>query len=388
MSDFVKKASSKIEKLSDEQILRVIQSQQQELALTESILDSVQEGFLLLNKENKVLFHNSFFSQFMAVPNKKKNIGVENFFSDEELKKHIRETIESGLSESEYFFNATSSIYGEMEIRVTGLYMKGLDAYLFTFKDFTFFRKLYDEFRRSESLAAMTTMAAGVAHEIKNPLASISIYLQLLQKKLEKNGVLQKKDADKSFGIISEEIERLNKIAVDFLFAVKPLKVNPVIQSINVAASKAVELARGEASEKGINIETTFSGGLPSVRYDSALIEQCILNLLKNSIQAITRANSEGRISVSTYLDGNNVKLSVEDNGCGMSEEVMNKIFEPYYTTKASGTGLGLTNIFKIMKEHEGDISVTSTEGEGSVFTLTLPVPKSQRMRLQGGNDK
>jgi len=388
MSDFVKKASSKIEKLSDEQILRVIQSQQQELALTECILDSVQEGFLLVSKENKVLFHNSFFSQFMAVPNKKKNIGVENFFSDEELKKHIRETIESGLSESEYFFNATSSIYGEMEIRVTGLYMKELDAYLFTFKDFTFFRKLYDEFRRSESLAAMTTMAAGVAHEIKNPLASISIYLQLLQKKLEKNGVLQKKDADKSFGIISEEIERLNKIAVDFLFAVKPLKVNPVIQSINVAASKAVELARGEASEKGINIETTFSGGLPSVRYDSALIEQCILNLLKNSIQAITRANSEGRISVSTYLDGNNVKLSVEDNGCGMSEEVMNKIFEPYYTTKASGTGLGLTNIFKIMKEHEGDISVTSTEGEGSVFTLTLPVPKSQRMRLQGGNDK
>lgn len=383
MSEFVKKASSKIDKLSNEQILRLIQNQQQKLAVKDSVLDNVQEGFLLVSKDCRIIYHNNYLGQILSLNTRYST--PEKFFREPQLADFIRKTVTGKSKENEFFFNITNSNFGEMEIRTTYVALKDEESYLFSFKDFTFFRRLYEEFRRSESLAAMTTMAAGVAHEIKNPLASISIYLQILQRKLDKNGVLTEEDAKKSFGVISEEIERLNKIAVDFLFAVKPLNVNPRIKNINESVKKAVELARAEAENNNISIQANYASGLPAVKYDSGLIEQCILNLLKNAIQSFGPGR-DGLIKITTYLDANNVKVDVSDNGCGMSEEVLNKIFEPYYTTKASGTGLGLTNIFKIMKEHDGDINVSSSEGEGSVFTLSLPVPKSQRFRIQDGN--
>lgn len=383
MSDFVNKASSKISKLSDEQILRLIQNQQQKLNVMDSVLSHVPEGFLLVSYDGKILYHNKYLSTIIHLNNKHNS--VDKLFNEPEAVEFIKTTIKEKKAGGELFFNVSNSIYGEMEIRLTGIELKEQKCFLFSFKDFTFFRRLYDEFRRSESLAAMTTMAAEVAHEIKNPLASMSIYLQLLQRKLDKNGSLTKEDAEKSFKIISDEIERLNKIAVDFLFAVKPLKVNPLIQNVNDVIRKTVDIAQSEAEEHKIELVADYASSLPSVRFDSALIQQCLVNLLKNSIQSLETRKEGGFIRVNSYLDGNNVKIDVSDNGCGMSEEVKSKIFEPYYTTKAAGTGLGLTNIFKIMKEHDGDISVSSKEGEGSVFTLSFPVPKSQRFRIQGG---
>lgn len=383
MSDFVKKASSKIDKLSDEQIIRVLQGQQQKLSLRESVLNTIQEGFAVISKDFKIVYFNDFFHQVLGCPQTKGNTTITKFFSDEGIRRFIREAMLKKDEGYDYFFPLNSSLYGEMEIRVTSTAIPYSENRLFVFKDFTFMRKLYDEFRRSESLAAMTTMAAGVAHEIKNPLASISIYIQLLQRKLEKNGSITEEDAKQSLSIISEEIERLNKIAVDFLFAVKPLKVNMSVQDINSVVGKAIDIARPEVEQSGTELSFNPGSGIPNVNVDSALIEQCILNLLRNSLQALC-GKKNGKITVNTYLDGNYVKVSVTDDGCGMSEEVMSKIFEPYYTTKASGTGLGLTNIYKIVKEHEGDINVNSTEGEGSVFAIQIPVPKSQRFRIQG----
>lgn len=384
MSRFTEKALSKISKLSPEEIARILDSKTNELALRTEILDSVETGYVLADKKGSVLYMNNvLYGLADCFRTKNTNsLTVERLFRDKELVKFIKGVLKTG-SEDEYEYVFEKGMYGKADIRVYWIRPSQSDRYLFCFQDVTVFRKIREEYLKNESLAAMTTMAAGIAHEIKNPLASISIYLQILQRKLGENGMLTEEEASKSLQVISDEIERLNSITVDFLFAVKPMNVKPVLADVNTVVMKAVDVAKPEAAQQNIKLSTDTATSLPNVEIDPNLIEQSILNLIRNAVQAIFPESAEKEIKVSTRLEGDTVKISVSDTGCGMTDEQMSKIFEPYYTTKAGGTGLGLTNIFKIMKLHNGSITVSSEYGKGSEFTLNLPVPRSQRFRIQ-----
>lgn len=384
MSRFTEKALSRIAKLSPEQIARILDSRSNELAMRTEILDSVKMGYLLVNKEGTVLYMNNVLYDHADCFRRKNtsSINVERLFRDTGLVKFIKGVLMTG-SEEEYNYVLERASYGKADIRVYWLRPDQSDHYIFCFHDVTVFRKIREEYLKNESLAAMTTMAAGIAHEIKNPLASISIYLQILQRKLRENGVLTDEDASKSLQVISDEIERLNAITVDFLFAVKPMNVKPTLADVNSVVLKAVAVAEPEAAQQGIELTTDNATSLPNVEIDINLIEQSILNLIRNAVQAICPESEVKEIKVGTRLDGDMVRITVSDTGCGMTDETMSKIFEPYYTTKAGGTGLGLTNIFKIMKLHNGNVSVTSEYGKGSEFTLSLPVPRSQRFRIE-----
>ncbi len=384
MSRFTEKALSKISKLSPEEIARILDSKTNELALRTEILDSVETGYVLADKKGSVLYMNNvLYGLADCFRTKNTNsLTVERLFRDKELVKFIKGVLKTG-SEDEYEYVFEKGMYGKADIRVYWIRPSQSDRYLFCFQDVTVFRKIREEYLKNESLAAMTTMAAGIAHEIKNPLASISIYLQILQRKLGENGMLTEEEASKSLQVISDEIERLNSITVDFLFAVKPMNVKPVLADVNTVVMKAVDVAKPEAAQQNIKLSTDTATSLPNAEIDPNLIEQSILNLIRNAVQAIFPESAEKEIKVSTRLEGDTVKISVSDTGCGMTDEQMSKIFEPYYTTKAGGTGLGLTNIFKIMKLHNGSITVSSEYGKGSEFTLNLPVPRSQRFRIQ-----
>ena len=161
------------------------------------------------------------------------------------------------------------------------------------------------------------------------------------------------------------------------------MTVNLTLDDINTCVNNVYDLALPEVNENGIKLLLNLGSGLPKLNIDSKLIEQCVLNLLRNSIQAMTPEKKSNSITINTFQDGNTVKLTVSDTGAGIKAEILDKIFEPYFTTKASGSGLGLTTIFKIMKKHDGEISVTSKEGKGAVFTLTFPIPQSERLRLR-----
>ena len=145
---------------------------------------------------------------------------------------------------------------------------------------------------------------------------------------------------------------------------------------------KTVSVVAAELEQKGIALNLHLAVSLPKVLADCTLIQQSILNLINNAMQAMPEDRKDPTITVSTFMEDDMVKICVADNGCGMTEEQMSKIFEPYYTTKSSGTGLGLTVLFKIMKQHEGDVTVHSTPGKGSEFTLQIPVPSTERFRL------
>jgi signal transduction histidine kinase len=384
MSQFVKKASSKIEKLSNEEILRIIETQTNDLKIRNYILDNSIEGSLMLDGSDNVIYLNATLTNLITLYPRKKytDVNVSKVIADSDMVAFIRKFRKSGKDTMEEYFQVSDPVHGQRAVICIASRVSEIKALLFVFRDMTFFNRFKEEFRKNESLAQMTTMAAGVAHEIKNPLASISIYLQLMDKMMEKNGSMTREEAKKYLDVVSEEVDRINKIAVDFLFAVKPMKVNLAICNVNDIVKKTVSVVSAELKEKGIAFKQHLAVSLPKVLADSSLIQQSILNLINNAMQAMPEDRKDPAITVSTFMENDMVKISVADNGCGMSEEQMSKIFEPYYTTKSSGTGLGLTVLFKIMKQHEGDVTVSSTPGVGSEFTLQIPVPSSERFRL------
>lgn len=384
MSQFVKKASSKIEKLSNEEILRIIETQTNDLKIRNYILDNSIEGSLMLDGSDNVIYLNATLTNLITLYPRKKytDVNVSKVIADSDMVAFIRKFRKSGKDTMEEYFQVSDPVHGQRSVICIASQVSEIKALLFVFRDMTFFNRFKEEFRKNESLAQMTTMAAGVAHEIKNPLASISIYLQLMDKMMEKNGSMTREEAKKYLDVVSEEVDRINKIAVDFLFAVKPMKVNLAICNVNDIVKKTVSVVSAELKEKGIAFKQHLAVSLPKVLADSSLIQQSILNLINNAMQAMPEDRKDPAITVSTFMENDMVKISVADNGCGMTEEQMSKIFEPYYTTKSSGTGLGLTVLFKIMKQHEGDVTVSSTPGVGSEFTLQIPVPSSERFRL------
>jgi len=387
MSQFVKKASSKIEKMSEEEIRRIIETQSSELKIRNTVLDMLFDGCMLVDDTGSVLYMNETLRSLVPMPDMRKYQGQKfsRLISNSETAAFMRAFIKSGKESDSEIFEIDFPGEETKSLNCSASRVKEPEGFLFSFRDVTFFKRFRKEFRRNESLAQMTTMAAGVAHEIKNPLASISIYLQLMDKMMEKNGSMTREEAKKYLDVVSEEVDRINRIAVDFLFAVKPMKVDLSSISANDIVKKTMEVVGPELQEKGIRLDLNLATSLPKVLADVSLMQQALLNLVKNAMQAMPEDRKDPRITVSTYIDSDIVKLSVADNGCGMNEEQMSKIFEPYYTTKSSGTGLGLTVLFKIMKQHGGDVTVHSVRGEGSEFILQIPVPESERFRITDG---
>ena len=257
-------------------------------------------------------------------------------------------------------------------------------------------RKLKEaKMRRMENLASLTTLAAGVAHEIKNPLASLSIHVQLIRKAMEAQekiclGISQAKSEgssqcepdrhfriiDKYLNVVLEEIDRLNEIVVDFLFAARPIDVKLRRGDINALIAELAEFVSFELKEAGIECLLNLADNLGPLDFDAALMKQALLNLIKNAAASMSEG---GKLSITTEEAGGELLISIADSGHGIPEDILSKIFEPYFTTKENGTGLGLTAVFKIIKEHLGEISVKSRQGEGTVFTITLPIPQLDR---------
>nr|WP_255823897.1 ATP-binding protein [Treponema putidum] len=227
--------------------------------------------------------------------------------------------------------------------------------------------------RRLESLASLTNVAAAVAHEIKNPLAAISIHLQLLKKNFTACNLSINQKAQKHIDVIEEEIERLNKIVVDFLFAVRPLKFEFVPVDINVLLKNLYDTFFDEFNDSGITISLSFSKDMPKIQGDERFLRQAFMNVLTNAKAAMPGG---GFLDISTKAVNDFIVVIISDSGQGILPEDMHKIFEPYFTTKHDGTGLGLTMTYKVIKEHGGDINVYSDYGMGTSFKFSLPIER------------
>lgn len=261
-------------------------------------------------------------------------------------------------------------------------YSGKLTGYLFMLRDLQEVSQLKEQVRLGERLSALGNLAAGVAHEIRNPLSSIKGYISLLNDKFAGNSDVDGSALEttrQTIGLMNDEVERLNKVVSELLGVARAGELKLEKASLPEVVDRALRLVEAEAEGKGVSLR--FENGLPEAGHlcllDKDKLLQALLNILINAIQA---SPDNGRVLISlkggVRQDGGQgaeLRLEIEDNGPGMSYEVQSKIFTPYFTTKPEGTGLGLTITHQIVEQHQGRLEVASLPGKGTRFTLVLP---------------
>ncbi len=253
-------------------------------------------------------------------------------------------------------------------------------------RDITESRRSAQQTLESERLNALTLLAAGVAHEIGNPLNSLHIHLQLMERKVRKLKGEARQELQESIAVARAEIGRLDSIVTQFLRAIRPSKPQLHPESVNAIVNEAVRFFAPEIQDRDVVVEQELRSDLPLLQLDRDQIKQAFYNVIKNSFEATKR---RGILRIRTDMDDTHVLISFIDTGGGMSPENLSRVFEPYFTTKSSGTGLGLLIVRRIVREHGGELSIGSSQGKGLTLTIRLPyLDKRVRMLEAGTADR
>ncbi len=396
MIDLFKRVSGKISKLSGEQLEQLFDALLEETDIIDSAMNSLKTAFIvcdedfLVFKVNKAAERMLSFSQRPAEL-RSHEVPAWELVGEVEIADFLRQAHRRGQTNvcREFTVSTAGGSIKFLTVTVIPLVRKRQVAgSVISVDDVTEIRRQEVIIRRMERLEDLTTLAANVAHEIKNPLAALSIHIQLLQKSMEKarsqDGVLPPpKFVESYISVVNEEIGRLNSIVNDFLHAVRPVRAEYQLLNPNELLLQSLDFCRPELESKGIRLQTELMEEPPKLLLDGKLFRQVMLNLVQNAIAALDSAVDAKVLWVNTQVKSDSFILTMADNGCGMSEETASRIFEPYFTTKTTGTGLGLTMVYKIVKEFSGDINVKSLLGEGTVFTITLPIPQLERRLLE-----
>lgn len=268
-----------------------------------------------------------------------------------------------------YEITATAKDGTERNLLITLRPVKGTDHYLMVQRDITEFKALAKKFYESQKLAAIGQLSAGIAHEVRNPLSSIKMSLQVLEKRMQPEG-----NDLKRFKIAQREVEHLERLVNDILMYAKPSE--PVKQPSNIEQiiDHALAMTENNIAEKHIRVGKNFSEGLPSLEADPAMLEQAFLNIYRNAIDAM---EDGGTLTISARHENNQICVAISDDGCGISPDDMPHIFNPFFTRKSAGTGLGLAQIKKIVDMHQGSIEISSEQGKGTSVVVIFPLGTS-----------
>lgn len=359
-----------------------------------SVLSSIKTGLVVVQKDGKVRTFNSGARQITGC--------VEAEMAEKKLEEFppnlqpVAEALQRTLLEGKTYVQdqldlkttRNESIPVTLETSVLKAGNGEVVGAIATLKDMTLLRQMETQLIRSERFSALGEMAAGVAHEIKNPLNAIMGFSQRLSDKLQEASL--KKYAD----VISEEVRRMDTIVNDVLEYSRPDKVHKTPTDVHQLLEETLDFLKDKLEKAGVSVERAYADKLPVVSFDLPKIRQVVLNLVLNAVQAMPQGGkvtlrtrlTEGLVpdaaapatAASVYeqlfLQQKVLSIMVEDTGCGIPKENMGKLFHPFFTTKITGTGLGLSICHKIVASHGGSLDVDSVVGKGSVFTIHLPV--------------
>lgn len=402
MRSYVKRVQQKAEKLSKEQVLSLLEDIVDENESLYSVLESLSTGILIINDDFQLLRYNQIAESWLPFSERLEDIpgsdkAIWEYIEDEDIAGFIRKCLEKNITNSSEDFSTVTSggSVRFLNVTITPLINEGeLSGKIILVRDITEKKNQDILLHRMENLANLTNLAAGMAHEIKNPLGAISIHIQLIQKALakarENNDKLPApKFVEDHIDVVNEEIEHLNKLVMDFLLAVRPVKAQLELKDPDKLIEGLISFFKPEFNREGIEVIYKPSESDKRLLLDEKLFRDVVMNISQNSLYALkskygeVKENPSGaKFCISNAVRENKFVITIADNGCGMSDETLSKIFEPYYTTKANGTGLGMTMVYKIIKEFSGDIIVDSKEGEGTAFTITFPIPQKDTKLL------
>ncbi len=326
--------------------------------LNSLIIENISSGIITTDNEDQILtFNHSAKDLFKSIDIGKNISDVLNINTKRVNDKGRYELSEDNNGEKRIIEAIQSSLFDDRGIK------KGE---IFLLQDLTKIKKLEYAARQQDKMAAVGQLAAGIAHEIRNPLASISGSVQLLE------STSNDPENTKLFKIIIKEIDRLNNLITEFLEFVRPDKVNEEPVDLNVLVQEILNMVK---FNKQLRQDVSLETNMISTRFihaDYPKLKQALLNIIINAYQAMDKAEL-AKLSISTHNEEDKVVLQISDTGNGIKPETLNKIFEPFHTTKAKGTGLGLAITHKILENHQAKVFVESKVGEGTKFTIEFP---------------
>ena len=393
-SGFLDKLIERLGRVGPEEVQNYLLQLAQEKGLIETVFNAIQEGIIVTDAKGRITYVNDAACELF---------GLE---ADNAIGKRLDERVRgldwNSLSQSEgavsrdmeifYPANRFLNFYivpllierrtekddGSTESRPTNEPV----GHAIILRDITESRRSTEKTIESERFNALTLLAAGVAHEIGNPLNSLHIHLQLMERKVRKLEGKVKEELQEAIAISRAEITRLDSIVTQFLQAIRPSK--PVLhpENVNAIVEEAVRFFAPEIEDRDIVVEQELRSDLPLLELDRDQMKQVFYNVIKNSFEAMKR---RGILRIRTDVEATHVIISFTDTGGGMSAESLSRVFEPYFTTKSAGSGLGLLIVRRIVREHGGELAIESNEGKGLTLTIRLPYLDKRVRMLEAG---
>lgn len=412
-SSFLDKILGRIDRLDTEGIQNVVQRLEEQRQLFETVFNVIEDGILVVNPKGRIQYCNQAARDLLSSgkePMEQRSVHqlIPAFNWDHFVDSMSHEAAPS-MVRLEYALTYPKTCF----LRLYGAAIQQQNqentGYVLVLHDVTESRKKTVEAIESERVHTLTLLASSVAHEIGNPLNALHIHLQLIgretakirdmmtqQRQLGKRGrgrppknleaevgalnMEQSLERLEEFVSVSRgEINRLELIITQFLQAMRPTIPDRKPDHLNAIVIETIELLRPELANRGIELVEELDEQLPDPPLDRAQIKQVLVNLIKNAMQAMDK---DGLLRIRTKRDADGVWLSVEDNGMGISKDRISRIFEPYFTTKRKGTGLGLMIVHRIIRDHGGRIMVEPNQPSGTIFRLWLPLFEQQEKLL------
>lgn len=340
---------------------------------TQSILRSITSGVVTVGPDGSVATANPAAERMLGVrevdivPRRIGTLFADDSGLDEEVAKVLKGRIPKSVKDMRLVTRAGKILH----VQASTSRMRDVDGRILgavvTIEDVSEVKALTDQLIRADRLAAMGELTAGVAHEVRNPLGIIRASVQLVEESgCDRERVLE------ATSVIKQEIDRLDRVIKALLDFGRPSKPYLRLTDIGEVIEDVVLFTRRFAGQSKVTISAQDVGSLPKVMADPDQLKQVFVNLISNAVQAMDPAG--GLIVVKGSSEDGFLSVQVSDNGPGIPASDLKKVFDPFYSTRDAGTGLGLTIVHRILDEHDGHIEVASTPGQGTTFTVSLPV--------------